>query len=343
LDITDVYLFRGEVGTVFVMTVNSSAAGSGAPAGFHPRAHYDFRIDFDGDALEDMCYRVQFGPVNQHGRQPLELRKLVGAEAREHTATGELLSWGGTESALNGSESVRLWAGRAAESYYVDPTVLHAICRAIRSGRQVDLANWRPRGAANAFAGTTVHAIVLEVPDSAFVGLLGPRDEIGFWGTTTVATDTGGWRPINRMGQPMVQPLFNPPDTERASEYNTTHPADDPSNYGELFSALVARVVAAQGTARDPLAYGDGVVNMLLPDVLHYRVGSSAIYGFAVRNGRDLTDNVPEVMFSLVTNRAVSDGLSSRHATGSPRQQFPYVPPPPRRSIMRPESSPLSK
>jgi hypothetical protein len=36
LDITDVYLFRGEIGTVFVMSVNSSAAGSDSPIGLSP-------------------------------------------------------------------------------------------------------------------------------------------------------------------------------------------------------------------------------------------------------------------------------------------------------------------
>jgi len=36
LDITDVYLFRGIAGTVFVMNVNSSVAGHNYPVLFHP-------------------------------------------------------------------------------------------------------------------------------------------------------------------------------------------------------------------------------------------------------------------------------------------------------------------
>jgi hypothetical protein len=329
LDITDVYVFRGEVGTVFVLSVNSSAAGSDAPDGFHPHAHYDFRIDTNGDAIEDLCYRVAFGRINQQRRQPLELRRLLGADAREHAATGELLVWGTSESVLTGSEAIRLWAGLAAESFYVEPTVQFAVCQAVRYGRRVDLANWQPRRAVNVFAGTTVYAIVLEVPDGAFGGLVGPQHQIGLWGTTTLATDTGGWRPIDRMGQPMAQPLFNPPGSERACDYSTTHPVDDRANYGEVFATLVAGVLAAEGTANEPLAYGKRVANILLPDVLQYQIGSSATYGFAVRNGRYLTDNVPDVVFSLVANRAISGGLSKRHAAGAPRPRFPYVPPPP--------------
>jgi hypothetical protein len=41
------------------------------------------------------------------------------------------------------------------------------------------------------------------------------------------------------------------------------------------------------------------------------------------RNGRALADNAPEVMFSIVVNAALSDGL--RRGTGTLRPDFPYV------------------
>jgi hypothetical protein len=124
----------------------------------------------------------------------------------------------------------------------------------------------------------------------------------------------------------MIQPIFNPDDSQRASDYNTTQPADDRANYGELIAGLVSGVVSAHGTTEDAPAYGNAVAELLLPGVLPYRIGTPASYGFAARNGRALTDNAPEVMFSLVTNSALSDGLTKRHATGTPRDEFPYVP-----------------
>lgn len=54
-------------------------------------------------------------------------------------------------------------------------------------------------------------------------------------------------------------------------------------------------------------------------------LGTAAGYGFPVRNGRTPTDDAPEVMFSLVTGSALSDGLTGRHATGAPREAFPDV------------------
>ncbi len=329
LDITDVYLFRGEVGTVFVMNVNSSAAGSNTPVGFHAHGHYDFHLDLDGDVMEDLILRVTFGEPDETDRQPVELRRLDGGEVREHAATGSLVAWGSTERVVAGRQGVFLWAGLAAESFYVEPTVLAAIRQAVRVGGRVDLGGWQPRRAVNAFAGTSVYAIVIEVPDDVLEELTSAGQRIGFWGTTTLATAAGGWRPINRMGLPMVQSIFNPPEGERASEYNTTHPADDWANYGDVFASLVAGVVGAHGTAADPAAYAVTVAHMLLPDILRYSIGSAASYSFATRNGRGLTDNAPEVMFSLVTNHALSDGLGMRHAAGSPRPRFPYVPPAP--------------
>jgi hypothetical protein len=327
LDITDVYVFQGSVGTAFVMGVNNSAAWADAPPGFCPNAHYDFRIDLNGDAIEECTFRVVFGQGEYGRHQPLELRALAGADARDHTASGRLMAWGSTRATIVGAHGVKLWAGLAEEPFYVEPTVLAMVRRAVLSGCALDLSSTHPATAVNAFAGTSVYTIVLEVPESFFSGSLDAEKRIGFWGTTTLATDAGGWRPINRMGLPMVQTLFNPPDDDRSSEYNTTHPFDDRANYGDLFAGLVARVVAAQGTADDPQAYGESVVRLLLPDVLPYRVGSAASFSFAGLNGRGLTDNAPEVMFSIVTNRAISDGLSRRHADGAPTAEFPYLRP----------------
>ena len=71
LNITDLYVFRGQTGTVFVLDVNTSAAGDAAHQGFHPEARYEFKIDVDGDAIEDVTHRLTFGEADAHGRQTL--------------------------------------------------------------------------------------------------------------------------------------------------------------------------------------------------------------------------------------------------------------------------------
>ena len=86
LDITDVYLFRGTSGTVFVMDVNSSAAGNNYPEQFHPEALYEFKVDTDGDAVEDVTFRITFGHSEADGEQTLEVRRLDGEASRDRTA-----------------------------------------------------------------------------------------------------------------------------------------------------------------------------------------------------------------------------------------------------------------
>jgi hypothetical protein len=58
LDINDVYAFQSpanSANTVLIMTVNP-LAGVLNDGTFHPDASYDFKIDTNGDAKEDLTY-----------------------------------------------------------------------------------------------------------------------------------------------------------------------------------------------------------------------------------------------------------------------------------------------
>lgn len=56
LDITDLYVFRGETGTVFVISVCHSITRDIPTPGYHPEGMYEFKVDLDGDAVEDLTY-----------------------------------------------------------------------------------------------------------------------------------------------------------------------------------------------------------------------------------------------------------------------------------------------
>lgn len=58
-----------------------------------------------------------------------------------------------------------MWAGRAADPFYVDLTQVFAINAAVKNGAKLDLSGWRPELSKSSFAGTTIHAMVLEVAD----------------------------------------------------------------------------------------------------------------------------------------------------------------------------------
>src|SRR3972149_1164926 len=82
LDINDVYAFQSPANaanTVLIMTVNP-LAGMLNNGTFHPDASYDLPIDTNGDAKEDLMYRITFSAPDASLVQDVRLR-LVGAGA----------------------------------------------------------------------------------------------------------------------------------------------------------------------------------------------------------------------------------------------------------------------
>ena len=320
----DLYVFDGERGTVFVMDVNSSVTKADIKRGFHAEARYEFKIHPNGAELEELTYRVAFGEPDGAGKQSLTLHALTGAEARDDGATGTLLAQGQTGEVVSG-DNLRIWAGRITDPFYIDLDQLATVNSAVMNGAKVDRSAWRPENAKNSFGGTTVESIVLEI--SKDDPMLPDGTVIGVWCGTKLATDAGGWRPINRAGHPMMWPIFWPTDTDFSNPANVRHPSNDLKEDGEAIASAVAGVVAANGTAPDPQAYGWSVARQVYPNLLSYRIGTPANYGFAVRNGRTMFDNAPEVMFALVLNTAMTSGLTPDVTKDARSGTFPYVVP----------------
>jgi hypothetical protein len=324
LDITDYYVFRGQTGTVFAVNIDPSIAGPDAPRGFHPEARYEFRIDADNDQIPELIYRLAFGSADEVGRQAVGLRRLTGEDADEDP--GEVLALGRTGIAVDGVGGVKLWAGPAHDPFFLDGDVLHAVGDAFHAGTRVDLSAWSPAAAKNApFGLDDVYSIVLEVPDADLVAVASDG-RIDSWALTVLATDAGDWDPIDRAGLPMIHPLFAQHDGDLGNQLNAATPAEDRKLFGDHFGRAIAKVVSAYGTAADPELYGRAVADKLLPNVLPYTVGTQAVFGYGVWNGRSLIDNAPDVMFSLATNTALSTVVTKESVPFKPTHSFPYVP-----------------
>jgi Domain of unknown function (DUF4331) len=326
LDITDLYVFRGEIGTVFVINVCHSIFGKVPAPGYHPEGMYEFKIDLDGDAVEDLTYRITFDERDRDGRQRFVLRRIAGAGAADPNAAGTVLARGTTEEAVTGENGMRIWAGKAGDPFWIEPDVLHAVGHAFQDGTLIDLRGWDPGKAKNLFAGHTVYSILLEVPDAELLtGAPGTR-RIGVWAVATLATDAGGWRSINRIVLPMIHPLFTQFNENLGNRLNAGRPVDDFATYGEQIAKAVAGVVAAIGTSEDPNGYGAKVAHRFCPNILPYEVGTQATFGFLEWNGRSLTDNAPDVMFSIAANSPVRLGIGRESVSAKPTQVFPYMP-----------------
>jgi len=169
--------------------------------------------------------------------------------------------------------------GVAGEPFYIDPTVLGAIRKAVANGSTVDLTGWSKEKAANAFANTTVSSIIIEVPDSE-IG----AGTIGFWGVTALPTGAGGWRQINRAGQPMIQPIFNPDDGEQRAPTQHHQPKEDRELDGFHHHQACRRRRGPMGTSADPRALWRVGRASALPDICDTR--SARLRCSALRSGR---------------------------------------------------------
>lgn len=326
LDITDLYVFRGQTGTVFAINVCHSIFGPIAAPGYHPEGMYEFKVDLNGDAVEDVTFRFTFDERDKDGNQRYVVRCIRGAAATDPHAPGEVLAEGITGKAVSATSGLHAWAGKAGDPFWIEPDVLHAVGHAFQDGTLIDLSGWDASRAKNLFAGHTAYAIVLEVPDAVLLSNPAANRQIGVWAVSTLATDAGGWRSINRVGLPMIHPLFTQFNEDLGNRLNAGRPSDDFATYGATVIKSVASVVSAYGTAEDPQAYAETVAHRFFPNILPYKVGTPAAFGFAAWNGRSLTDNAPDVMFSIAANTPVTLGIGKESVTSKPSRTFPYVP-----------------
>jgi len=253
------------------------------------------------------------------------VRCIRGAQAVDPDAAGTVVVQGTTGETTT-TAGVRVWAGKAGDPFWIEPDVLHAVGHAFQDGTVVNLSGWDPSRAKNLFAGHTLYSIVLELPDGELLAGAGDQRRIGVWAVSSLATDAGGWRSINRVGLPMIHPLFTQYNEDLGNRLNAGRPADDFATYGEAVTKAIAGVVSANETAQDPRAYAEKVAHRFFPNILPYEVGTPAVFGFAEWNGRSLIDNAPNVLFSIAANAPVSLGIGKESVTSKPSTTFPYVP-----------------
>lgn len=296
LDLTDVYAFQSPSNasnTVLIMGVNP-LAGELNDGKFHPGATYEFRIDSDGDAIENLTYRVTFGTLKGSMEQSVTLRSIPGKDGG-----GSVMASGQTGQTISipGGGSIR--AGVFDDPFFFDLNAFLA----------VDFCD----PGTNFFTGLNISAIVLEVP-SAWLG----ATNVGVWAETVLNKTQ-----IDRMGRPAINTVFIPnnpfePSTSEPSQrnaFNAGEPVNDQRDFrGEVVDTLEIFYGSGNSTAQ-------ALANILLPDILTIDTSNPA--GFL--NGRGLADDVIDAELALVTNGVVTTDCVANDSAFS--TSFPYLAP----------------
>jgi hypothetical protein len=311
IDINDVYVFHprqsGEqrIGkTVFAMTVNP-AAGVISGKRFRPEARYDFLIDTNNDAQEDIVVRVRFSEVQSNGSQRVTVQLMKGNQERT-------IAQGNTEQIIKGRQDTLVFAGLRDDPFFFDLNSFN------------DGATFCQAGDSNFFAGLNTSAIVIQVPTEIF----GDHKKIGVWGRTTLP-DKGQ---VERMGRPAILTVFIPPNPfedgnkdpgNLEDKFNFGKPKDDQANFrAEIVNSLTLLFSLNDASGDDPsddAAKIKKLADVLLPDIL--TVDLSKKTGFL--NGRNLADDVIDAELNLITEGAITTDCVNNDSTFL--GDFPYL------------------
>lgn len=318
INVCDFYLFAGSPGrTVMAMTVNPDA-GVSAPDTFRDEGLYAFRFDLNGDAKEELAFKVRFGEVEHAGGdehrhiQHFEVRRSSGNQALRG-AEGELIASGATGASVMGKDGVRVFAGLAPDLFAGDAQALGKFRAALTKENRFAAEAWENRK--NFFANRNVTAIVLEVP-TRMIG----QGQVHAWATASLY----GHAPevqVSRWGLPLITNVLILDEAVRET-YNRTGPADDREKLGPTLAQFTSKVSGLAGSTPDPAEYGRQVADRLCPIMLPYALGSDAGFDFAGFNGRNLADDVMDVIITLVGNVALADGVAPDRSRI--QAEFPY-------------------
>jgi hypothetical protein len=318
INVCDFYLFGGRPGfPVMAMTVNPDS-GRSAPDTFRDEGLYAFRFDLNGDGREEVSFKVRFGAVlhaddhDRTHRQSFEVRRASGPTAASG-ADGDLIVAGHTGRVVETETGVKAFAGLAPGLFAGDAMALGEFRTALFEKQRFDPSAFRRRE--NFFAGRNVSALVLEVPTP----LIGQGIVRG-WATASLfghAPETQ----VSRWGLPLITNIFMP-DPVMREDFNRATPVEDIPRFSAQISSVAARLTRLAGSAADPEDYARRLVDRLCPVTLPYELDTAALFTTTGFNGRGLADDVMDVILSLATNTALTDGVAPDRSRM--RDEFPY-------------------
>jgi hypothetical protein len=320
LDLNDLYVFKPNEqskNTVLVMTTHPFA-GVFSPVTFNNLLNYEFKIDNNDNAKEDITIRINFSaPVN--GAQEATISRIDNTIRKPGCKTfqpkGQILGRGptGASIALRGGGIMR--AGVFDDPFFFD---VSAFNRLVGSAPQITGPNTGQiaPGDSNSitnpgknFFGPMVNtlAIVIELPSRQLIKA--KNSKIGAWMRLTNVSDGGQ---VDRMGFPAINTALIPPvprtDTsrcDRRTAFNVGQPKNDVRDFrDDMIAVLTSPTGIYQRTATDAA----GLADFLLPDILPFDTKSTG--GFP--NGRRLEDDVIDVELGLLTGvQGISDNVGN--------------------------------
>lgn len=321
-DITDVYMFPSTSNSnnvVLAMNVHPLIArGQGGRASFDPNVLYQFKIDNNGDAVEDLVIQAHF--LNQGPRQLF----VVSAPTRPRMVGGsnELLpapfALGRINTVWEGARGSKVFCGAREDSFFFDLEQFFNILpdRAtpitgvpISDPNTPQQTTWRsPENAVDFLSngGYNVLSIVVEVPKQWLMRRNG-GSIVSVWTTTSVRHGER-YQQMDRLARPVVNEVFATVANNRHKINDQAQPSQDNAN---LANDIQSFMTFPAGRSQ---AITDVVKAVLSPDMMTANLdGDGAAYlGYETGGatggtfgGRALTDDVVDISLGVVFGNTI--------------------------------------
>ncbi len=338
-DINDIYLFldpNDNSRVVLILTIHGFIApGENANFGiFDPALRYRFEIENTGDAKPDLFIDVRFSPRIAVGGVPqaqtatisLPNGRTFTAPSTNSSATADTAP---TPVITTDSQSgVTFFAGLTDDPFFFDIPAFGRFNASIRAGAPNPAVFNRAR---DSFAGYNTMAIALSMPLTL---VRGRGNELGlsclaqrrspqlYNSRTGEVTGAGRWVNIDRMGIPAVNVALVPFNVKNA--YNASNSVEDANRrFAPGILDVLQNFYGTDATSVGILTE----VAILRGDILRLdltipNTGTNPEASFP--NGRRLTDDVIDILLTLVNNRVpLGDNVNGNELPF--RSTFPFL------------------
>lgn len=310
-DTVDTWVFQSSRPgyTSIIASVNPSAPLVDADTAVEPFGEgglYNIHIATDDSLKNGMTFVFSFL------RDAVEVRK-IGMPNADVGTRGDYMAGGRIGSEITLDNGVHIWTGRGIEPFFGNGKGWAAFSAAKQAGAYKPEL-FKPDG--DLFVKSHSSFIVLDIPNSMLGG------KIGVFQSTAV-NYKGEWRQVDRHAQVLIPYIFLA-DTHAEFEDHTQHRPD--SDAAERRQAVVNNVfwstMVANPKLKNPMQYAQKIGAMMMPDILHYRVGTPARYAVGDLNGRALSDDAMNTVLELMMSVPIDDYAydQKRYST-----QFPYI------------------
>lgn len=276
-DLTDLYGFVSPDkadSTTFIMNVSPFALPAGGP-NFHRFGDdvlYEFKVDNNGDAVEDLTYQFRFktttrnpGTFLYNTNQVTSLddpdlnvvqtysvtevkrrgaRTVIASNVQAAPANVGPRSMPNYDALANAAvrttpDGIKVFAGPRDDPFFADLGAIFDL-GGLRPFNEAHLIKQPKEAGRDYLAGFNVNTIAIQIPNARLVA--GDDPVVGLWSTTSRRVGAGeSWRQVARLGQPLVNEVVVPLGAKDL--FNRSHPSKDTQFAGAVLKPELAGLI----------------------------------------------------------------------------------------------------